>query len=111
MFLFLIADWCYLWLLGKIVTDWESAAFSMDPPTPEKKASITLPKQSGLKVLLRYTYDIIRIRPPAILTTIFTNVPLFTLFKDFWFSWRIDKCTVCLAHKKYKSWELNFLQS
>lgn len=53
MFLFLISGWCYLRLLGKIVTDWESATFSMDPSTLEKKARITLPRQSGLKVLLQ----------------------------------------------------------
>lgn len=35
---FLLSDWCYLRFLGKIVTDWESATFSTDPSTPEKKA-------------------------------------------------------------------------
>lgn len=101
MFIFPISDWCYLWLLGKIVTDWESAMFSMDPSTPEKKTRITLSKQSGLKLLLWYTYYIIGILPSAILTTIFTNVPLFTLYKGF-SSWRIDKCTVYVAHKNIK---------
>lgn len=95
MFLFLVTDWCSLWLLDKLVTDWESATFFHGPiHTREEKQSNA--SQGGPKVRLWYiNYTVCNTRHHLYQCS--SSLYIRTLF-----AWRIYKCTVYIAHKNIK---------
>lgn len=84
MFLLLISDWRYLWLLGRTVTVC-NIFHGHNYAREESQCNISLAEQRGLKLLLWYMCLITRIPLWAILSTIFANVHHFPPYKVFVF--------------------------